>query len=156
MLNGDAHHTFREGEQRIRPSLSKTTARGIYHMTPLTILHVEDHLMVAQAVRDVLEAEGWRVVTCTNGHAAVNRLTSGNRYDLLITDNQLPGASGLEVVRYARSLPRRARMPIVMFSATDCGAEAYRAGVNVFLRKPEDAAELVTTVARLLNQGAWG
>ena len=125
-------------------------------MTPLTILHVEDHLLVAQTVRDVLEAEGWRVVTCSDGHAAVNHLTTADRYDLLIVDNQLPGASGLEVVRYARSLPRRKGMPIVMFSATDCGAEAYRAGVSVFLRKPEGVGELVSTVARLLHQGAWG
>ena len=122
----------------------------------LTILHVEDHLLIAQSVRDVLEAQGWRVVTCVSGDAALDRLAGGDRYDLLITDNRLPGVDGLEVVRFARSLPHRSGMPIVMFSASDCGAEAYRAGVSVFLRKPEGAAQLVSTVARLLHQGAWG
>ena len=50
--------------------LSKTGTRGIYHTMPLTILHVEDHKVVADAFRDALEAEGWRVVTCADGAAA--------------------------------------------------------------------------------------
>ena len=120
----------------------------------LTILHAEDDSLVAQSVCDVLEAEGWRVVTCSDGSAALKRLASADRYDLLITDNRLPGASGLEIVRYARLLPRRARMPVVMFTASDCEAEALRAGVNVFLRKPEGVGELVSAVARLLDRGA--
>ncbi|MCA1613724.1 MAG: hypothetical protein LC800_06155 [Acidobacteria bacterium] len=40
----------------------------------LTILHIEDHKVVADAVRDTLQAEGWRVVTCADGAAALNRL----------------------------------------------------------------------------------
>ena len=47
---------------------------------PLTILHVEDHKVVADAVRDALEAEGWRVVTCADGAAALNRLAGSAPY----------------------------------------------------------------------------
>ena len=120
----------------------------------LTILHVEDYRPVAQAVRDILEAQGWRVVTCADGAAAIRRLASAAPYDLLITDNHLPDAAGLEVVRYARLLPRRARMPIVMLTATDCREEARKAGVDAFLRKPGGMGELVWAVARLLDRGA--
>jgi len=121
---------------------------------PLTILHVEDHTVVADAVRDTLEAEGWRVVTCADGAAALNRLAGDEAFDLLITDNHLPYVNGLEVVRYARQLPHRAAMPVVMFTSVDCPAEARRAGADAFLRKPEDVNELVPTVARLLRRGA--
>ena len=121
---------------------------------PLTVLHVEDHKVVADAVRDALRAEGWRAVTCGNGMTALRALTSPEPYDLLVTDNQLPGVGGLEIVRYARGLPHRAGLPIVMLSADDCRAEALRAGADAFLKKPEDISELVPTVARLLRRGA--
>ena len=118
----------------------------------LTILYVEDHKLVADAVRDTLEGQGWRVVMCLDGAAALTRIASGARYDLLITDNHLPHVNGLELVRYVRRL--HAELPIVMFSATDCRAEAEQAGVDVFLKKPEGVSELVGTVRRLLNRGA--
>ena len=121
---------------------------------PLTILHIEDHKVVADAVRDTLEAEGWRVVTCVDGAAALNKLAGGVAYDLLITDNHLPHVDGLEVARYARRLKHLSGMPIVMPSAADCRADALRAGVNVFLSKPEGITELITTIARLLDRGA--
>ena len=120
----------------------------------LTILYVEDHKLVADAVRDTLEAEGWRVVTCVDGAAALSKIASGARYDLLITDNHLPHVNGLELVRYVRRLRHRAELPILMFSAVDCRAEAEQAGVDVFLRKPEDTQRLVPIIKQLLNQGA--
>ena len=120
----------------------------------LTILYVEDHKLVADAVRDTLEAEGWRVVMCVDGAAALSKIASGARYDLLITDNHLPHVNGLELVRYARRLKHRSELPIVMFSAVDCRAEAEQAGVDVFLRKPEDIQRLVPVIKQLLHQGA--
>jgi CheY-like chemotaxis protein len=119
-----------------------------------TILYVEDHPLLRVTVVDTLAAEGWGVVSCARGSAALNRLAGGARFDLLLTDNQLPDVDGLELVRYARRLSHLAGMPVVMLSAVDCGSEAYRAGVDVFLRKPEDLKELVGTVARLLDRGA--
>jgi two-component system chemotaxis response regulator CheY len=121
---------------------------------PHTILYVEDHRLVADAVRDTLEAEGWRVVTCVDGAAALTKIASGAHYDLLITDNHLPNVDGLELVRYVRRLQHRSALPVVMFSAVDCAAEADQAGVNVFLKKPEGVTELVNTVRELLHQGA--
>jgi CheY-like chemotaxis protein len=118
-------------------------------LTLLTILYVEDHDIVADAVRELLTEEGYAVEVCADGNAAMNRLAGGFSYDLLLFDNELPGASGIELTRYARSLPRYRRTPIIMLSATDCGADARRAGADLFLRKPEDIAGLVDAVRRL-------
>jgi CheY-like chemotaxis protein len=101
----------------------------------LTILHVEDNKVVAEAVRDTLEAEGWRAVTCADGAAALSSLVSAARHDLLITDNHLPLVDGLEVVRHARRLEHHSDMPIVMFSGSDCEKAVYKAGVNVFTKE---------------------
>jgi CheY-like chemotaxis protein len=118
----------------------------------LTILVIEDHKAVSDALKDTLEAEGWRAIICSNGAVALSRLASNGHYDLLITDNHLPGIDGLEVTRYVRQLEHRSDMPVVMFSGSDCGKAAYRAGVNVFLKKPEDIGRLVETVRGLVQR----
>ncbi|MFL6211774.1 MAG: response regulator [Pyrinomonadaceae bacterium] len=120
----------------------------------LTILYVEDHRLVADAVKETLEAEGWRVVLCVNGSDALQRLASTAHYDLLLTDYHLPHVNGLALVNYVRQLPHRTGLPIIMFAGTDCSGPAYRSGVNVFLKKPDDIKLLVSTIARLLNQAA--
>lgn len=117
---------------------------------PFTILHVEDSKTVSDAVKDTLEMEGWAVDVCADGGHALNRLAGGAHYDLLLLDHELPGASGMEIVRYARSLPHRRQTPILMFSATGVESEARRAGVDAFLRKPEDFSIVAETAARLL------
>jgi two-component system chemotaxis response regulator CheY len=118
----------------------------------IVILHVEDNRQLAGAVKETLADEGWTVETCADGVEALHQLAGETRYDLLLFDNELPGASGIELVRRARGLPHRKQTPIIMFSASDCEAQARRAGVDAFLRKPQDIARLVETVARLLAE----
>lgn len=119
-------------------------------MSQTTLLYVEDDELLRQTVQDTLELEGWRVESCKEGLAALARIESAERYDLLLFDNELPGASGLELLRHARMLPSRQHTPIVIISATDSAREAYRAGANAFLKKPDDINQLVPTIARLL------
>jgi CheY-like chemotaxis protein len=134
---------IRESEsQRKQPDPKKTYTA--------TILHVEDDRYVADAVRDTLEGEGWRVESCADGATALRRLASEAHYDLLLLDCDLPGASGLELVRAARKMPHRRRTPVVMLSATECEADAWRAGVDAFLRKPEDVRSVTAMISRLL------
>jgi CheY-like chemotaxis protein/tetratricopeptide (TPR) repeat protein len=114
------------------------------------ILHVEDDALVADAVRETLRGEGWRVSTYTDGAAALGEVESDAHYDLMLIDNQLPGVSGLELLARARELEHRQQTPIIMLSATDEWREARRAGASAFLRKPEDMHALTETIARLL------
>ena len=121
----------------------------------LTILHVEDDQFVANTVKEILAAHGWRIVTCLSGGQAMRELWTDAAFDLLLTDNQLPDVSGFAFVRYVRKqLKSRAGMPIVMFSAEDCAGAAYHAGVDVFLKKPTDSGLLISTIERLLLRGA--
>ncbi len=117
---------------------------------PVTILHVEDNQMVADAVKETLALEGWNVETLINGAAALQMLESKTHYDVLIFDNDLPGTDGLELIRQARNLSHRQHTPIIMLSASSIGTEARRAGANAFLRKPEDITAVTETIARLL------
>jgi len=115
------------------------------------ILLVEDSKFVADAMRETLECEGWRVETCADGYVASLLIKSERRYDLLLLDNELPNVSGLELTRRARELPHRKGTPIIMLSASECVRDALLAGANIFLRTPQDIGNIVETVARLLD-----
>lgn len=116
----------------------------------VTILHVEDCSEVSDAVRETLEGEGWRVEVVGSGAEASRRLGGGARYDALIFDYELPGADGVELTRLVRRLPHRRRTPVIMLTASDVEREARRAGVDSFLRKPQDVGRIAETVAPLL------
>ena len=115
------------------------------------ILHVEDNRTVAEAVKETLELEGWEVETCTDGAAALKKILDDTHYDLLLLDYDLPGVSGIELVRRARSVAHRENTPIIVLSAALGEAEAREAGANEFLHKPEDIRNLVETITRLLS-----
>lgn len=122
----------------------------------IKILHVEDYKLVAQAVRDALEALGWKVETCADGAEAMKILADDEPYNILIFDYDLPGHNGIELMRYARTLPHRRRTPIIMFSASNVEQDAWRAGASAVLRKPDDVARLSETVTRLLSKDTTG
>jgi CheY-like chemotaxis protein len=122
----------------------------------INILCVEDYQAVADAVKETLEELGWKVEVCADGTEAMRKLESKARYHLLILDNQLPGKDGLELAHRARALPHRRRTPIIMLSASDVEQDALRAGVNAFLRKPQDIRRLTATVTRLLTKDIPG
>jgi CheY-like chemotaxis protein len=117
----------------------------------LTILYVEDHKVVSDAVSETLGYEGWRVEVCADGLAGLSLIEGRSHYDLLMLDNELPGASGLELARRARELTHRARTPIIVFSASEVGREAREAGADLFLKKPDDVKTLADTIRRLLD-----
>ena len=117
----------------------------------LRILLVEDTKIVADAIKETLEEEGWRVETCADGFVASLLIKGEAHYDLLLLDNELPNVSGLELARRARGLAHRRQTPIIMISATECGSAVRRAGVDAFIRKPEGMGRMVEIIARLLD-----
>jgi CheY-like chemotaxis protein len=118
---------------------------------PVTILFVEDNDVVLRVVRKTLELEGWRVKVCEDGDAALRGLEGEEEYDLIIADDDLPGARGVELIRRARALPHRRHTPIIMFSSGPHRAGALDAGADAFLQKPEGIHAVCETVALLLS-----
>ncbi len=116
-----------------------------------TILHVEDHEAVTARVQEILGADEIEVDACTSGAEAWEILKRHDHYDALIVDNNLPAVSGLELVLRVRSMPHRRNLPIIMLSADDCEKEAWRAGVDAFLRKTE-VDQLASTIARVIDK----
>lgn len=124
--------------------------------TRATILYVEDDQLLRLAVTELLEGEGWSVESFADGNIAMNRIAGGFAYELLLLDNDLPGATGIELARYARRLPPYKRTPIIILSAGAHASEARRAGADEFLRKPEDVSRLIEVVRLLLARANAG
>jgi CheY-like chemotaxis protein len=121
-------------------------------MPPLTILYAEDDSWLMLNVKEMLEEEGWRVDACEDGPRALEKIESETPYDLLLLDNQLPGALGVELVRRARSLAHRRQTPIIILSASEAGRESRLAGADLFLRKTENIYEIVEHVLKLTER----
>ena len=154
MLKGSGRHTaLAKMRAPIRPRLKSLMFRDevdCLDMRAVVVLHVEDDAAISEPVSIVLHDEGWSVETCTTGAAALEKLRSGERFDVLIFDNKLPDTTGIELIRQTRALAHRQQTPIIMLSGDEVEADAYRAGANEFLRKPGDLDSIPETVARLL------
>jgi two-component system, sensor histidine kinase and response regulator len=158
---GGRHHNLshlRTPLEKRKKSLigSRRSSRRRNKRRVIKILHVEDYKMVADPVRDTLEALGWKVETCASGAEATKILDSDEPYHVFIFDYDLPGRNGVELTRHARTLPHRRRTPIIMFTASDIERDAWRAGTSAVLRKPEDLGRLSETVTRLLSKDTTG
>ncbi len=142
-------HLFSEPrkiKKKILTDIPKSTASQI------SVLHVEDNKVITRLLQNTLMPEGMRVDSCLNGTTALEILRGEAPYEVIIVDNDLPGLSGLELVLRVRSMPHRRETPIIMLSGDNCEKEAWRAGVNEFLRKPEDIEKVSSTIVRLLEE----
>jgi tetratricopeptide (TPR) repeat protein/CheY-like chemotaxis protein len=134
-----------------KPQHSKKKAPAVNVKNQIFVLHVEDHKPVTRLVKDALGG-AYHVQSCTNGMTAYNHLLTESRVDVLIVDNNLPGMSGLELVLRVRSIVHRRNLPIIMLSRDDVEKEAWRAGIDAFVRKNDAAGQLPSTIARLLEE----
>jgi len=102
-------------------------------------------------VRETLALEGWEVETCADGSAAMKRIASGARFDLLLLDYDLPGLNGVQLVQRARKLAHCRRIPIIILSAALDETAARMAGADALLRKPEDISAVAEAISRLVK-----
>lgn len=158
MLKGKGRHRafaqMRTPVERRRSSLMFRDELDCPEMRAVCVLHVEDDRLVADAVNISLHDEGWSVETCATGAAALEKLRSGERFDVLIFDNNLPDTNGIELIGQTRGLAHRQQTPLIMLSGEDVELDARRAGANAFLEKPNGVPLIAETVARLLARKA--
>lgn len=134
-----------------KPKKVVTTTRR--HMaSQISILHVEDYEPIARVVAETLTNQGMHVDSCMNGSTALKILKGDSHYDAIIVDNDLPGLNGFELVMRTRNIAHRRTTPIIMLSGDDIEKEAWRSGVDDFLRKPEGVDKISSTITRLLEE----
>jgi len=78
------------------------------------ILVVDDNEMLCRLACDILRTEGYRAVPASNAAEAL-RVLEEEEFDLLVTDSQMPGMSGLELARAVRN--RNPGFPVIIMTA---------------------------------------
>lgn len=115
----------------------------------LCILCAEDELMIGELLRQQLLAAGYAAEHLADGFAAWERM-SGDlaHFDVLITDHQMPGLTGLELVELLRQGNYRGHIVVHSGAITAADAASYRAlGVDALVAKGGNIDELMAQVA---------
>ncbi len=119
------------------------------------ILVVEDNLVNQDVATGILENMGCRVVTASNGAAAV-RLAMRENFDLILMDCEMPEMDGFDAARCIRERERGSkRTPIVALTAhalADIRRKCLEAGMDEFLTKPFDESQMAKALYRWIGQ----
>ena len=118
----------------------------------MKILIVEDETLLADSLRDLLEARGFETEVVCDGESGAAYAELGV-YDLVILDVMLPKLDGWQAARQIRA--RRCGVPILMLTARSGildRVEGLNAGADYYLTKPFDTRELLACVNALLRR----
>jgi len=118
------------------------------------ILVVDDNKVIRQLIRVNLELEGFEVVTAADGAECLD-VVHHVRPDVVTLDVVMPRLNGLHTAARLRSDPRTWDIPIAIVSACTQGEvdNGESVGVDAFLAKPFEPAELVRIVGMLVREG---
>lgn len=114
---------------------------------------VEDEPNIIEALRYLLESEGWQVDVISDGADAVEFIKQTNP-SLVVLDYMLPSLSGVAVAQKLREDKNLATLPILMLSAKGQEKDkqlAQLAGINVFMTKPFANSALLEQIKSLLE-----
>ena len=119
----------------------------------MSVLVVDDDIRVLRMLQRMLEIEGYRVLTASNGEAALNMFDEETPV-LVLLDIMMPDMDGYEVCRRLRSDPGTAALPVLMFSAKGSSADrknGFQVGANDFMVKSAGPRALVVRIRSLLS-----
>ncbi len=121
----------------------------------LSVVVVDDTLMVRELQRSILERGGYTVRTAADGAQAMAMLNELPA-DLVVTDVEMPNLDGLQLITKMRSHPRLANVPVLIVSSHGTDEDRQRgmdAGADGYIVKTSfDEAGLLNAVSRLLGR----
>ncbi|MFA7552881.1 MAG: chemotaxis response regulator CheY [Spongiibacteraceae bacterium] len=121
----------------------------------MKILIVDDFSTMRRIIKNLLRDLGFtNTAEADDGATALPMLQNGN-FDFLVTDWNMPGMTGIELLRAVRADARLKNMPILMVTAEakrDQIIEAAQAGVNGYVVKPFTAAVLKEKIEKIFER----
>ena len=112
----------------------------------ISILVVDDERSMRDFLKILLTKEGYDVATAANGNAALDHLST-NTCDLIITDNRMPGMSGLELLAAVKD--DQPDLPVIMitaFASPDDAVHAMKNGAFDYISKPFNVDEIKSVI----------
>lgn len=117
------------------------------------ILAVDDSNSLRQMVAFTLKQAGYDVIEASSGEQALQS-AKNIAANLVLTDVNMPGMNGLELVRHLRALPAYKFTPILVLtteSSAEKKQEGRQAGATGWIVKPFSPEQLLATVKRVLG-----
>jgi len=117
------------------------------------VLLIEDEPNIMEAIRFILQREGWRVATHADGATAMEALARETP-DLVVLDVMLPNRSGFDILSDIRADAALAKLPVLMLTAKGQEkdrAQATRLGASRFMTKPFSNQEILSAARDLVE-----
>jgi DNA-binding NtrC family response regulator len=113
------------------------------------VLVVDDEAEALKSLCELLVEQGYSVDTATDGGKALGKLDDFSP-DVVLTDLDMPGMDGLELLRRLRNEGREETSVVVMsaFGSSDEAVAALKEGASQYLEKPLNTAELLLVLGR--------
>jgi two-component system, NtrC family, response regulator AtoC len=116
------------------------------------ILLVDDEPGSRESLSLLLGHEGYLVDTASDGEKAI-RLFSKNKYDVIITDLFLPGASGIDILKHVKEHPLPCSVILITGNATaETAVEAMKEGAFDYIIKPVNFEKLKVLVEKAVEK----
>ncbi len=118
----------------------------------IKILIVDDMQTMRRILKSALADIGFNDVTDTDGGESALPMLENGEYDLLITDWNMPGMEGIDLLKAVRASDKLKAMPVLMVTAEakrDQIMEAAQAGVNGYIVKPFQPAMLKEKIGKV-------
>jgi DNA-binding NtrC family response regulator len=117
------------------------------------VLVVDDHAQARESIADVLRQTGHQV-ECLASAAEALKMLEPESFDVIITDLQMPGMTGLELLHHLERRPHGAQVVMITAHASVSSAvDAMRHGAFDYIEKPLDVDRLEQLVARAIQHG---
>jgi len=118
--------------------------------SPPRILVVDDEPSVIDVFQEFLSGQGYAISIAASGEEAV-RMIPALRPDIILTDINLPGLSGLEVMRHAKQAdPEVAVIVVTGYASASTAIDALRQGAFNYVTKPFDLDEVNQIIERAI------
>ena len=121
----------------------------------MKILVVDDFSTMRRIIKNLLRDLGFtNTHEADDGNTGLPMLQSGN-FDFLITDWNMPGMTGIDLLKAVRADPNLAQLPVLMVTAESKREqiiEAAQAGVNGYVVKPFTAATLEEKISKIFER----
>jgi len=123
----------------------------------MALLAVDDSAMVRRIIAEAGKVLGFETMEAENGEQALNILDEkGENISLVLLDWNMPGISGLEVLKRIKAKQKLARIPVMMVTAESERTNVIKAvqeGAINYLSKPFAQEDLIAKILQSLGQG---
>ena len=123
-----------------------------------TILVVDDHEEIREALAEILEEEGHEVLQAIDGLTALD-VVAATPPDVILLDIAMPGMDGLETLRRLKAMPECSKLPVIMVTAQGDRqnmVKAVQLGVRDYVTKPWEPGEVEMCVNWAIKAAAVG